>query len=993
MRSEPGLQKIKNGETCSPDAGLKVACFNARSLCNKTVGVLELLSDNCIDVCAITETWLKQNEAAKHAEIRDFGYDIISVPRKGKGGGVAIIFDPLRVRPIVNKTTYFSSFEVLECIVKTRSDIVRFCVIYRSTRMSSKLAYQQTRTALFFEQFESYLDNLLLKGGRPMIMGDFNFHVEDTNDLVALRFMNLCKSKGFKQHVRGPTHCAGGTLDLVLTTENTTDSLDIRNLEIDPDTGTASDHYLLTMSIPLSLLEVDGTVTEIVTYREFDKIDLEGFKMDILKELNMHCPSSLHDSTEYFFKMLTNLIEIHAPMKSLKVKKNKNPWWNQKCRDARNKRRRSERYFRKHRCDPVAAQNFKEARIDAAIVINQQRNNYYKTKLQRVAGNPRETYRVINHLLNKDYGKTKYPCGFEPEQTAEKFRNFFDEKVKRIYSSIAGDPSQTRCQSQVPVPRHSENAPVLDSFHPVDNDELLKIIKELSNKQCKSDPIPMFLFKECSNELLPLVSLIVNQSLKSGCFPSVLKTALVTPILKKPELDAEILNNYRPISSLSYISKIIEKCVHRQLINYLERHSLLNEFQSGYRKNFSCETAVTRIHNDILLMMDSRTNVVLMLLDLSAAFDTINHDLLIEKLWKFYGLNGSVLEWFRSYLWERKYRVKIGDKLSKECFLDIGVPQGSILGPLLFIMYTKDLDSITSKHNVNVHFYADDTQIYASFNVHSENPDISQLTECFKDIKDWMSRNYLKLNEEKTEIVEIGPYLNHFQTVKLGNTDVAVVEKAKNLGFIFDDSFSLNDHLNLISRKCNMALRDLRRIGSKLSLELKIQLVHSCILAHLDYCNATLSSLSVSQLNILQKLQNSAVRFIYNLKRRDRIKPYMKQLHFLPVRDRISYKLALLTFKAIHGIAPSYLTELINLKNPNKVYGLRTNDNPYMLKYHKPYNLKATSGAFAYKAPIIWNSLPVTLRLETDVKKFKVLLKTHLFEQSFKDIPDITDLH
>ena len=138
-------------------------------------------------------------------------------------------------------------------------------------------------------------------------------------------------------------------------------------------------------------------------------------------------------------------------------------------------------------------------------------------------------------------------------------------------------------------------------------------------------------------------------------------------------------------------------------------------------------------------------------------------------------------------------------------------------------MYTKDLDSITSKHNVNVHFYADDTQIYASFNVHSENPDISQLTKCFKDIKEWMSRNYLKLNEEKTEIVEIVPYLNHFQTVKLGNTDVAVVEKAKNLGFIFDDSFSLNDHLNLISRKCNMALRDLRRIGSKLSLELKIQ--------------------------------------------------------------------------------------------------------------------------------------------------------------------------
>ena len=323
------------------------------------------------------------------------------------------------------------------------------------------------------------------------------------------------------------------------------------------------------------------------------------------------------------------------------------------------------------------------------------------------------------------------------------------------------------------------------------------------------------------------------------------------------------------------------------------------------------------------------------------------------------------------------------DGESDQCSLHIGIPQGSILGPLLFILYTKSLETVVTKYGISVHFYADDTQLYMNLNVHSDEPQISQLTVCFIEIKSWMSSNYLKLNEDKTEIIEIGPYVNKFSKICLATANIKLTRKAKNLGFMFDDSLSLKEQLTSVVQKCNMNLRNLRRIGFKLSKDLKIQLVHSCILSQLDYCNSVFGSLNESQLQTLQKIQNAAVRFIFNLRTRARITPYLKELHFLPVKQRISYKTALLTFKGIHGIAPSYISELLHLKDPNTVYGLRANHERYMLKTDLKTHFKKTRGAFSYSAPYIWNNLPTSIRTETDIKKFKTVLKTYFYEQVF----------
>ena len=964
---------------------ISIGCFNARSLCNKTAGVLELLKQNDISICCITETWLKSDDRAKFSEIHDMGFDVISAPRKGRGGGVGFLFDPKVLSPIRNDVSRYSSFEVIECVIKSPDKNIRLCVVYRNTQ--AKNNYEETKISKFMADFEEYLDILVNKVGSPIICGDFNFHVENDCDNAAQNFLNLCSSKGFMQHISDPTHISGGTLDLVLTMENVADSLPLSNIDVETNTGTTSDHFLVSFQvhIPLSIKKEAYEEREI---RELKKIDIDKFREDIFTSaLNLSEYRSLDEAVQLYNDVLLQLLDKHAPVIVKRFRGVKSAFWDDTCQSARRERRRAERKMKKNPDDPDLKHLHGEKCIDAEATINIARNRFYDNLLQSHKGDARATYKVVNRLLDKEYGANKVPNG-DDTSTANKLKTFFDTKVKTIYKNIESELEQTPQSIHQNLDNDFSVNCRLSGFEAVSFDSLETIIKELPDKSSKLDVLPMWLFKNCLPELLPVVHYIVNESLRLGKFPSALKQASIRPGLKKPTLDVDDLKNYRPISNLSYLSKILEKVVHEQLNCYVNNNSLFSPYQSGYRKAHSCETAITRIHNDIMMMIDKKTNVVLLLLDLSAAFDTISHKLLLKKLRSLYGITDTAIDWLQSYLQGRSFTVTVKNGTSDECQLEIGVPQGSILGPLLFIMYTKDLEQIVTNYGFSIHLYADDTQVYFAFDVHKDNPDMSAVKYCFLEIKKWMSLNFLKLNDSKTEFVDIGPYISSLHTLDLGELSICPVKKAKNLGFWFDDQLSLDAQINAVSQICYLNQRNLSRIGTKLSHELKVQLVHGNILCFLDYCNSVYSKLTEKNLQKLQKIQNNAVRFIYGLygkRRKEPISPYLKKLHFLPVRFRIKYKLCLLVFKCINDLAPEYLKELIFLREVKRRSSRLDNDF-FLLKVPPCPNFNKSQGAFSYVGPKTWNDLPYFIRSMSSVNSFKTALKTHYFNIAFKDV-------
>ena len=324
------------------------------------------------------------------------------------------------------------------------------------------------------------------------------------------------------------------------------------------------------------------------------------------------------------------------------------------------------------------------------------------------------------------------------------------------------------------------------------------------SKSCTLDVLPMWLLKENIADLAKPLTTIINMSFSSGVFPTKLREAFVTPILKKPTLDRQCYKNYRPVSNISYVSKIMEKIICTQMNEHLTTNNLQERFQSAYRQQHSTETALLCVKTDLLRAMDENHAIAVVLLDLSAAFDTVDHLILLNRLSSKFGIRGKALTWIRSYLHNRSFRVRVGDSESIPHDLKCGVPQGSVVGPLFFTLYTADIGAIIRRHNINYHIYAD-VQLYNSFDPKIPGDAVRavfRLTSCINEISDWMTRNKLKLNHDKTEFF-VGssdynnrryPYINDIH-IAIGDSLIKPSAKIKNLGVFFDKTLSMRDHV------------------------------------------------------------------------------------------------------------------------------------------------------------------------------------------------------
>ena len=515
--------------------------------------------------------------------------------------------------------------------------------------------------------------------------------------------------------------------------------------------------------------------------------------------------------------------------------------------------------------------------------------------------------------------------------------------------------------------------------------EVKKILSKMS-KSCKLDPVPLWLIKECFDEFLPSITNILNLSLSSGTVPAKLKHAIIRPLLKKRGLDLE-LKNYRPVSNIPFLAKALEAAVIMQLEEHFQINNLEDERQSAYKRHHSTETLLLKVQNDIMVSLDKQQATMLVLLDLSAAFDTIDHNILLKRLKLRYGIGGTALNWFRDYLHKRSQSVVIKDTESKSRVLSCGVPQGSKLGPILFNAYIAPLSDIAKRHGITDQKYADDEQLIMSFkpgNADDEKSSLAKMENCITDIRDFLSKNKLVNNSDKTEFILFGSKHNLKQvsvhSINVGNAKINITDQVKNLGVIMDKNLSMEKQVNAICKKVFFNIRNIAHIRKCLSRDVTKTAIHALVTPHLDYANSLLFGTTKRNLDKLQIAQNSAARMIERLKKYDRISHVLKELHWLPIKARINFKILNLTWKALNGKAPKYLSDMLKLSSNSNL----RSSNCTTLKVPRS-NMSFGDKAYSIIAPKLWNDLPIEIRNSKDHNAFRKHLKTYLFHVSYLD--------
>ena len=594
-------------------------------------------------------------------------------------------------------------------------------------------------------------------------------------------------------------------------------------------------------------------------------------------------------------------------------------------------------------------------------------------------------FKITKTLLD-GHSKVSLPTGKTAQELSQDFSDFFIDKVEKIRSQITSQ-NQANVTQTDENQNHQEINNRLIEFTPASEEEIKKLVIHSPNKSCELDPIPTWLLKLCLPELLPTLTKIVNTSMETSHVPKSFKSSHVRPLLKKENLDANTLKNYRPVSNLPFVSKILEKVVSSRIEEHLTLNNLHEEHQSAYRKFHSTETALIKVQNDILQSLDQNEIAVLVLLDLSAAFDTIDHETLLHRLEHQFGIGYKSLSWMRSYLTDRYQTVCIDGKMSKPVRMRFSVPQGSVLGPKFYTMYTKPVGLICKKYGLRHHFYADDSQLYISFkpidNL-SKRETLRRVQMCLCEILIWMHTNMLKLNSDKTEMIVFASNKNEVSSqeikINIGNTEIKPSLVVRNLGAMLDSKMDMEQHIKSVCRSCYGQIRQIGHIRKFLTCDATKMLVNSLVTSRMDYCNGLLYGVPMTTLKKLQTVQNTAARLISKTARHDHISPVLKDLHWLPVQQRIQFKILTLTFKALHNLAPEYIKNLLQVYKPGR--NLRSQSSSIRLVLPKSRTMTYGDRCFASAAPKLWNELPSKIRDCETLDSFKRSLKTHLFTQS-----------
>ena len=716
-----------------------------------------------------------------------------------------------------------------------------------------------------------------------------------------------------------------------------------------------SDHYLI---YGIRKFKTNKENDKIIEYRDYKRFNEQIFLHDLKNcfsnfGLDHQCNPNI---SWQIWKNNFQIWDKHAPVKRRKVGAKGLPWLTS---DLIYKKRQVNFFNRKAKTinTTEAWTTYKKVKNHYNRQIKSTKRLYYQDKLHNNSGNLKKTWNTLNELMNRKptnnkISEMKGENGeiIDETQIPDAFNKYFVELGEKLASKIPRSSiSPDSFLTDVYYPDTG-----LFNFQEIPENHVLNLLCGLDSKKATGiDGISSRILKLSANVIAPSLSLIFNQIISTGIFPNDWKIARITPIFKSDAKDK--MTNYRPISVISIISKIAEKSIYDQIYNYLHNCNLLANCQHGFRPLHSTVTALLDITNEWYKNIDIGKFNGIVFLDLKKAFDTVDHNILLKKI-AIYGINGTAYRLLESYLSNRTQYCCVNGKLSSPAIMKTGIPQGSGLGPLLFLIYINDLPKCLNAGS-KADMFADDTQIATA------NHDIEVITETLNsdlnNVASWLSANKLTLNNSKTEYMIIGSKkrlsrLTSNPAINVGNLEIKRVKTTKSLGLMIDESLNWSAHVELISKKVTSGLAILRKIREIVDFDTLIIIYQSIIQPYFDYCAQVWGCLGKTLAAKVQKLQNRAFRIMTRENYTTRSDDILKKLGIPNLEKRRIQQLSIFMYKVKNRLVPESLCALFT--NVNNVHNYNTRQSGADLILPKP-KTNSMKNAFSYRGTEAWNSL------------------------------------
>ena len=915
------------------------------------------MSKNPFDIICLNETFCDGSIADN--EISLPSYSIVRKDRNRHGGGVAIY--------IRNSLTFIRREDLetddVECIW------VEIKCKQRQPVLISSMYRPPSSCIEFVDKVGDIIDKASCERKEMIVTGDFNYDVSISDGVVNSNPITSCFDLfQMTQLINEPTR-------ITESTRTTIDLIFSSHPELINECGVLpvllSDHYLVYGTHSWTTPKMKGRS---INFRCYKDIDSDALKEDFLNA-PWQCVLNCHDVDEawcMWHSVFMRIINFHAPIKTKRIRGTPLPWLDGDILQLMRQRDHAHKTA-KRSGSQIHWDVYKKLRNKVTYKIRAKKSEYFASTIEENKSNSSMLWKKLKEILPQ---KQKYiPSSIlsadgenihDPTEIADIFNEHFSTIGERLADhSIPSEPEEDN--SRVPIYDNSIDDQCV--IPDITEEFVRKQISSMSvGKTTGPDGISVKMIKIASPYVTKCLTHIFNLSIRCGRYPKDWKHALVTPIHKGGDKCSS--SNYRPISILPIVSKILERWVHSAVYTYLEENTLIPSCQSGFRPLHSTETTLHDFTNKCFQAMENGEVTGSVFIDLSKAFDCVDHEILVDKL-KRLNMSPSVISWFESYLSGRSQSVKLDDKISKDLPLNVGVPQGSILGPLLFIIYTSDLPSCIPP-NCNLFMYADDSTLTCSSS--SINEVERSLNVALDRIHNWCVRNKLRLNSNKTKCMIIGTR----QKISDAELNVYIADKliikekcCKCLGVIIDDTLSWGPHVEYVRKAVSSKLGMLNRIRDCVTQNSLLTLFISLVMPTLEYCCTVWGGRYVSHDNTLNKCLKRAARMILKCTSLAPSADMFARLNWISFPERVKFKKATLVFKCLNKMTPSYVANLFTPNAHIRETRQSTNKALKVPLAKKECYVKS----FAVSGANIWNNLPEQLRRVDSLDTFKSELR------------------